>query len=114
MNAILSVTELYSGYGDVPALEDVSLEVREGEIVSVVGANGAGKTTLLTTIAGLLRARSGRVSYRGLDLTSLPAQRIAESGIAMVPEGGRLFPFMTISRKPRTRSLCENCSRRDG
>ena len=96
MNAILSVTELYSGYGDVPAVEDVSLEVREGEIVSVVGANGAGKTTLLTTIAGLLRARSGRVSYRGLDLTSLPAQRIAESGIAMVPEGGRLFPFMTI------------------
>ena len=96
MSAVLSVASLFSGYGDVPVLEDVSLEVGEGEIVSVVGANGAGKTTLLMTISGLLRARSGRVSFRGVDLTSLPAQRIAECGIAMVPEGGRLFPFMTI------------------
>ena len=96
MSAVLSVAGLFSGYGDVPVLENVSLEVGEGEIVSVVGANGAGKTTLLMTISGLLRARSGRVSFRGVDLTSLPAQRIAECGIAMVPEGGRLFPFMTI------------------
>ena len=96
MSAVLSVARLFSGYGDVPVLENVSLEVGEGEIVSVVGANGAGKTTLLMTISGLLRARSGRVSFRGVDLTSLPAQRIAECGIAMVPEGGRLFPFMTI------------------
>ena len=96
MSAVLSVASLFSGYGDVPVLENVSLEVGEGEIVSVVGANGAGKTTLLMTISGLLRARSGRVSFRGVDLTSLPAQRIAECGIAMVPEGGRLFPFMTI------------------
>ena len=96
MNAVLSVASLFSGYGDVPVLENVSLEVGEGEIVSVVGANGAGKTTLLMTISGLLRARSGRVSFRGVDLTGLPAQRVAECGIAMVPEGGRLFPFMTI------------------
>lgn len=96
MSTVLNVASLFSGYGDVPVLENVSLEVGEGEIVSVVGANGAGKTTLLMTISGLLRARSGRVSFRGVDLTSLPAQRIAERGIAMVPEGGRLFPFMTI------------------
>ena len=96
MSVVLSVANLSSGYGDVPVLENVSLEVGEGEIVSVVGANGAGKTTLLMTISGLLRARSGRVSFRGVDLTGLPAQRVAECGIAMVPEGGRLFPFMTI------------------
>jgi branched-chain amino acid transport system ATP-binding protein len=96
MSAALSVVDLCSGYGDVPVLDHVSLEVGEGEIVSVVGANGAGKTTLLSTLSGLLRARSGTVSFRGQDITPLRAHEIAERGLAMVPEGGRLFPFMTI------------------
>jgi branched-chain amino acid transport system ATP-binding protein len=96
MSALLSVERLHSGYGDVPVLEDVSLEVAEGEIVSVVGANGAGKTTLLSTICGLVRARSGAIAFRGLSIAGLPAHQIAERGLAMVPEGGRLFPFMTI------------------
>jgi branched-chain amino acid transport system ATP-binding protein len=96
MSAVLSVVRLQSGYGDVPVLEDVSLEVGEGEIVSVVGANGAGKTTLLSTICGLVRARSGAIAFRGLSIVGLPAHQIAERSLAMVPEGGRLFPFMTI------------------
>ena len=74
----------------------MSLKVGEGEIVSVVGANGAGKTTLLSTICGLVRARSGAIAFRGFNLAGLPAHQIAERGLAMVPEGGRLFPFMTI------------------
>jgi branched-chain amino acid transport system ATP-binding protein len=96
MSVTLRVDRLHSGYGDVPVLEDVSLEVSEGEIVSVVGANGAGKTTLLSTICGLVRARSGAVVFRDLAITGQPAYQIAERGLAMVPEGGRLFPFMTI------------------
>jgi branched-chain amino acid transport system ATP-binding protein len=96
MSPVLSVVELHSGYGDVPVLENVSLEVFGGEIISVVGANGAGKTTLLSTICGLVQASSGSVSFRGRNIIGLPAHAIAEQRLAMVPEGGRLFPFMTI------------------
>jgi branched-chain amino acid transport system ATP-binding protein len=93
---MLRVSDLCSGYGDVPVLEDVSLEVAEGEVVSVVGANGAGKTTLLSTICGLVRARTGRIIFRDADITATPAHELTERGLAMVPEGGRLFPFMTV------------------
>ena len=96
MDAILSVESLCSGYGELPVLEHITLEVGQGEIVSVVGANGAGKTTLLLTISGHLRAHSGRVSFDGHDITNLPAHTAAERGLVMVPEGGRLFPFMTV------------------
>ena len=96
MTAALQVEELDAGYGDVPVLRDVSLTVEEGEIVSVVGANGAGKTTLLSTIAGLLRPTRGRIVFRGRDITAAPAHDVTALGLAMVPEGGRLFPFMTV------------------
>lgn len=96
MDAILSVESLSSGYGELPVLERITLEVGQGEIVSVVGANGAGKTTLLLTISGHLRAHSGRVNFDGHDITNLPAHTAAERGLVMVPEGGRLFPFMTV------------------
>ena len=95
-NTILRVESLSSGYGHVPALEDVSLDVEQGEIVAVVGANGAGKSTLLLTIAGHLRAFSGKVTFDGLDTTAMPAHEAAPRGLVMVPEGGRLFPFMTV------------------
>ena len=72
------------------------MEVARGEIVSVVGANGAGKTTLLLTISGHLRAQAGRVTFDGMDTTNVPAHAAAERGLVMVPEGGRLFPFMTV------------------
>ncbi len=96
MDAILSVESLCSGYGELPVLERITIEVGHGEIVSVVGANGAGKTTLLLTISGHLRAHSGSVIFDGQDITNLPAHSAAERGLVMVPEGGRLFPFMTV------------------
>ncbi len=93
---VLKVEALCSGYGELPVLDKVNLEVGQGEIVSVVGANGAGKTTLLLTISGHLATRAGRVSFDGEDITHLPAHKAAERGLVMVPEGGRLFPFMTV------------------
>ena len=96
MSSVLLVENLFSGYGELPVLESVTVEVARGEIVSVVGANGAGKTTLLLTISGHLRAHAGRVTFDGNDITNLPAHAAAARGLVMVPEGGRLFPFMTV------------------
>ena len=96
MSSILQVEDLFSGYGELPVLDGVRIEVARGEIVSVVGANGAGKTTLLLTIGGHLRAQAGRITFDGKDITNLPAHMAAERGLVMVPEGGRLFPFMTV------------------
>ena len=96
MSAILNVDSLYSGYGELPVLKDISFEVRRGEIFSVVGANGAGKTTLLLAISGHLGTHSGRTTFDGQDISKMPAHGAAERGLVMVPEGGRLFPFMTV------------------
>jgi branched-chain amino acid transport system ATP-binding protein len=93
---ILQVDSLRSGYGQLAVLENISLDVNPGEIVAVIGANGAGKSTLLLTIAGHLRAFSGKVVFDGQDITALPAHEAAPRGLVMVPEGGRLFPFMTV------------------
>ena len=93
---MLAVQGLTAGYGDATVLWDVSVEVRPGEIVAIVGANGAGKTTLLSTITGLVRARSGRIEFRGADITRRPAHLLPGDGLALVPEGGRLFPFMSV------------------
>ena len=96
MTAILQVQGLCSGYGDLPVLGHVSIEVEQGEIFSVVGANGAGKTTLLLTVSGHLPASAGQVLFDGKDITRLAAHEAAALGLVMVPEGGRLFPFMTV------------------
>lgn len=96
MSSILKVESLSSGYGELPVLDQITLEVGAGEIVSVVGANGAGKTTLLLTIGGHLQPFSGKVSFDGRDITGLAAHDAAALGLVMVPEGGRLFPFMTV------------------
>ena len=85
-----------SGYGDVPVLGDVSLTVGADEIVSVVGANGAGKTTLLSTISGLLPCTAGAIRFDGEQIERLPAHDVVTRRLVMVPEGGRLFPFMTV------------------
>lgn len=85
-----------AGYGDVPILHGVSLNVREGEIVSVIGANGAGKTTLLRAIMGSISTTSGEVLFEGQRITDLPTHRIARRGLAQVLEGRRLFPHMTV------------------
>jgi branched-chain amino acid transport system ATP-binding protein len=94
--ALLDVQGIGSGYGDVPVLSDVSLSVGADEIVSVVGANGAGKTTLMSTIAGLLVCTAGTIHLDGARIEKLPAHQIVTRRLVMVPEGGRLFPFMTV------------------
>jgi branched-chain amino acid transport system ATP-binding protein len=96
MSALLEVHGLASGYGDVRVLSDVSLTVGPQEIVSVVGANGAGKTTLLSAISGLLPRTFGTVCFDGERIERLPAHDVVRRRLIMVPEGGRLFPFMTV------------------
>jgi branched-chain amino acid transport system ATP-binding protein len=93
---MLEVRDLQVAYGAAPALWGVSLDVRAGEMVCVVGPNGAGKTTLIHTIAGLLRAGGGRIVFEGRDITELPPHRFCEAGIAIVPEGRRLFTGMSV------------------
>ncbi|MDQ2736195.1 MAG: ABC transporter ATP-binding protein [Pseudomonadota bacterium] len=93
---MLDVTDLHVAYGAAPALWGVSLEVRAGEMLSIVGPNGAGKTTLINTLAGILRAKSGRIAFDGEDITLLSAHRFCAAGIALVPEGRRLFTGMSV------------------
>jgi branched-chain amino acid transport system ATP-binding protein len=93
---LLDVQGIGSGYGDVPVLSDVSLTVGADEIVSVVGANGAGKTTLLSTISGLLPCTAGTIRFDNEPIERLAAHDVVTRRLVMVPEGGRLFPFMTV------------------
>ena len=96
MSHFLIVDRVSAGYGLAPVLNDVSLHIDQGEVVAVLGANGAGKTTLLRAIHGLVTATSGRVVFEGHDVAGTPAHEIVGRGLALVPEGGRLFPFMTV------------------
>jgi branched-chain amino acid transport system ATP-binding protein len=96
MSALLKVDELEVAYRDMVAVRRVSLEVRQGEIVAVIGSNGAGKTTTLRAISGLLPIRRGSIEFRGESLTGLAPSRVVERGIAHVPEGRQLFPTMTV------------------
>ena len=93
---MLEVHDLQVAYGAAPALWGVSLAMREHELLCVVGPNGAGKTTLINTLAGIQRARSGRIVFEGRDITALAPHRFIEAGIAIVPEGRRLFTGMTV------------------
>jgi branched-chain amino acid transport system ATP-binding protein len=95
MSALLEVADLDLYYGDAQALAAVSLEVRKGEIVAIVGANGAGKTTLIRTIAGIERARSGAIRFAGQDLIGLDSYQICNLGVGQVAEGRQLFPTLT-------------------
>jgi branched-chain amino acid transport system ATP-binding protein len=94
---LLTLEGVDAFYGDLQALFSVSLEVREKEIVALVGANAAGKTTTLRVISGLVRPRHGRVTFGGQDLADVPAHRRVDVGIVQVPEGRRLFPFMSVA-----------------
>jgi len=93
---LLEARNLHIGYGDAPAVSDVSLEVGAGEIVAVIGPNGAGKTTLINAIAGLLRCRRGELRFDGADMTRVRAHDYCSHGIALVPEGRRLFTKMSV------------------
>jgi len=93
---MLKLSDLCVSYGNFEALHGVSLEVKQGEIVVLLGSNGAGKTTSINTISGLLRPRSGSVCFKGQDITDLPPYRRAEQGLVQVPEGRKLFSEMSV------------------
>jgi len=93
---LLEVRHLAIAYGDAPAVWDATLDVREGEVVAVIGPNGAGKSTLVNTIAGLQRARSGVLRFAGVDLGTVPSHLVCRHGIALVPEGRRLFAGLSV------------------
>jgi branched-chain amino acid transport system ATP-binding protein len=95
-DALLRVEELDVRHGLLPAVREVSFEVADGETLALVGANGAGKTTLLRAVAGAHRPAGGRIVYDGRDITSMPAYKRVAQGIALVPEGRRLFPSLTV------------------
>jgi branched-chain amino acid transport system ATP-binding protein len=93
---VLRVEGLECRYGKVAAVRDLSLEVRKGELVSLIGANGAGKTTTLKAISGVLAPSAGRIVFEGEEITRASARRVLELGIAHCPEGRRIFPYMTV------------------
>ncbi len=92
----LSIADLDLFYGDAQALDGVSLEVKEGEIVAIVGANGAGKTSLIRTIAGMNRPAKGRIRWRDSEIAGWPSHKVCDLGIAQVAEGRQVFPNMTV------------------
>jgi branched-chain amino acid transport system ATP-binding protein len=96
MPDLLEVKAIDAFYGDFQALFGVSLSVEAGQIIAVIGANGAGKSTLLKTIAGLMRPRQGEILFEGMPVTGTPAFDVVSRGIALVPEGRRLFPSLTV------------------
>jgi branched-chain amino acid transport system ATP-binding protein len=93
---MLEISNIDVYYGDLQALWDVSLTIGGGEIVTLVGSNGAGKSTIMKAISGLLKPKTGSISFEGICVNKLPAHRIAGLGISMVPEGRRLFPQMSV------------------
>jgi branched-chain amino acid transport system ATP-binding protein len=98
---MLEVESVSAGYGMVQILWNVSFAIKEKEIVSIIGPNGAGKTTLVKTIAGLLRARTGTIRFKGENVEKLPPYEIVKKGITMVPEGREIFPRMTVDENMR-------------
>jgi branched-chain amino acid transport system ATP-binding protein len=96
VSAVLSVEDLELAYGEVSACRAVSFDVAEGEIVTLIGANGAGKSTILRGVAGAMLPRRGRILFAGEDVTTLPSHRRALAGIALVPEGRRVFPSLSV------------------
>ena len=93
---MLELQDLHLSYGGIRALKGVSIQVNEGEIVSLIGANGAGKSTTLRAISGLERAQSGKILYNGEDITGKPSKYMVEKGLILVPEGRLIFPDMTV------------------
>ena len=96
MMSMLKVEDLHVYYGSIHAIKGISFEVNEGEIVTLIGANGAGKSTTLNTVSGLLKSRGGSITFEGKNLTGMPASRIVPMGMALCPEGRRIFQQMTV------------------
>jgi branched-chain amino acid transport system ATP-binding protein len=102
---MLAIEKLNFAYGDLKVLWDVDLEVKQGEIVTVVGANGAGKSTILKNVSRLVRPSSGALTFQGADLRRLPSHEVVGLGIVQVPEGRRIFPEMTVLENLRMGSF---------
>lgn len=94
--SMLKVDNLSVHYGMIQAVRDVSFEVNEGEVVSLIGANGAGKTTILRTLSGLVRPSSGKIEFLGQEIQKMPTQKIVAGGLSQVPEGRHVFPGLTV------------------
>ena len=94
--SMLKVENLSVHYGMIQAVRDVSFEVNEGEVVSLIGANGAGKTSILRTISGLVRPSAGKIAFLGQEIQKVPAQKIVAAGLSQVPEGRHVFPGLTV------------------
>ncbi len=94
--AILRIEGLYSGYGGIDILKDVSIEILESEIACIIGPNGAGKSTLIKTVYGLLKPSSGKISFRGEDITGMSPLVVLERGVSYLPQGRAIFPLMTV------------------
>ena len=102
---MLRIDKLNFAYGDLQVLWDVSLEVKQGEIVTVVGANGAGKSTTLRNVSRLVKPGTGAITFEGTDLTRLPSHKVVELGLIQVPEARRIFPEMTVVENLRMGSF---------
>ncbi len=94
---LLQVQDIHTYYGNIHALKGVSLDVRQGEIVTLIGSNGAGKSTLLNTVSGVLRSREGRISFEGTPIDRVPPHRIVRMGISQIPEGRKIFSRLTVT-----------------
>ena len=93
---MLKANNISSYYGNIQALDDISIEVNKGEIVSIIGSNGAGKSTLLMTLCGIVPAKSGSIFFNDIDISSLPTHEIIRMGVSQSPEGRRIFPKLTV------------------
>jgi branched-chain amino acid transport system ATP-binding protein len=111
---MLKIENLNFSYGDLKVLWDVTVEVQEGEIVTVVGANGAGKSTLLKNISRLVRPGSGGITFNGVDLNKLEAHEVVDLGVVQVPEGRKIFPQMTVTENLRMGSFLEKARKKRG
>ena len=100
-DTILKITDLRVNYGGIEAVKGISFDVPEGEIVTLIGANGAGKSSTLRTISGLVKPKSGKIEFRGTDITGKDPTSIMQSGITLVPEGRRIFPDLTVQENLR-------------
>lgn len=94
---MLKIENIQTFYGNIQALQDVSIEIGEGEIITLIGANGAGKSTTLMSISGIEPARHGKITFDGQDITHMDPDKIVQLGIIQVPEGRRIFPYLTVT-----------------
>jgi len=108
MSSLLEIRDLKVNYGGIEALKGISFDVKEGEIVTLIGANGAGKSTTLRSIMSVVNPASGSISYNGEDITHMPTDEIVKRGIVLVPEGRRVFPNLTVLENLRIGAYLRN------